>query len=171
MAEGAVKLTRSEERDVVALLLTQAEARLLEASHQFQDIVFEMEWRLRDYLQLKPSARKAKAAAERVIHARNADGHRLHLEIIDLEGRIADFAKWLGIQPERAKLSPSLITLLFRHLYAESDAGVSNWQTLAAATLSVFTDKRAGFSPLVSPQTSFNDLIFCQRKTKQKAER
>jgi hypothetical protein len=158
MAEGAVKLSKSEERDVIALLLTQAEARLLEASHQFQDIVFELEWRLRDYLQLKSTQRSKKQAAERAIQARNAEGHKLHLEILDLEQRIAGFARWLGVRPRRAEISPTLITLLFRHLYSENQSDLPNWEILAAATLAVFTDRRSGFSPLLTPQGSFNTL-------------
>jgi hypothetical protein len=143
MAEGLARLNKSEARAVATLLFERTEARLLEASTQFQDIVFELEWRLRDYLHLKPEQKKARLEAERLIRARNAEGHRLHLEIAELEARRQRLAPCVRISSP-----PDLMPGLFRHLLnGSSSPDTAPWQTLAAATLTVLTRRTPELLP------------------------
>lgn len=170
MPEGYVvhdlklQLSPAEERDVLTLVLSQAQGRRLEACTEFQDIVSEMEWRLRDYLHLvqgkhKPPIEQVRRA-ERVIHQRNQEGMRLHAEIIELERRIQGFEKWMGVRETSVKLTPDLVTLLFARLYDRSAeaSDVPNWQTLAAATLVILTNPRAGVAAPAQLSGRFNWL-------------
>jgi len=171
MADGTIsqitstELSPSESRDVAFLVVNRAHVRLLEASHQFQDIVMELEWRLRDYLHLthsRPARSKAVKAAERHIQQRNSEGMLLHAEIVDLERRIQTFNSWLGEGPQPSRvpvLNADLVSLVFARLYGHTHASsdVAEWPTLAAATLQVYA-RRAGRPLLAGLAPRFNQL-------------
>lgn len=156
-----VTLSPAEERAVLEVVLAQARGRRLEACTQFQDIVMEMEWRLRDYLHLvqgrRPSLEKVRAA-ERTIHQRNREGMILHAEIVDLERRITGLEKWMGVVAPATPLTPDLVTLLFTKLYEQSAEDMPNWRTLAAATLTILANSRAGVAGPSQLSGKFNFL-------------
>jgi len=165
MADGSnsiadnLQLSAGEARDVAALVVARAQGRLLDASAQFHDIVLELEWRLRDYLHLTHHSMrltKAVRAAEAIIHQRNAEGMRLHAEVLDLEARIVGLEKWLGVAPTPTALptlTPDLVGLVFARLYGASlnASDVAEWPTLAAATLRIHARRihkaQAGLAP------------------------